>query len=53
MKFTTISKISNTSQMLIIPSLSMHYIGYSVKRNKNIPNQRSYTIILKKCYLFN
>jgi len=26
MKFTTISKIPNTSQMLIIPFLSMHYI---------------------------
>jgi len=26
MKFTTISKISNTSQMLIILSLPMHYI---------------------------
>jgi len=26
MKFTTISKIPNISQMLIIPFLSMHYI---------------------------
>jgi len=25
MKFTTVSKIPNTSQMLIIPFLSMHY----------------------------
>jgi len=25
MEFTTISKIPNTSQMLIIPFLSMHY----------------------------
>jgi len=25
MKFTTISKIPNTSEMLIIPFLSMHY----------------------------
>jgi len=29
MKFTAISKIPNTSQMLIIPFLSMHYIYIS------------------------
>jgi len=28
MKFITISKIPNTSQMLIIPILSMHYINF-------------------------
>jgi len=28
MKFTTISKIPNTSQMLIIPFLSMHYTQF-------------------------
>jgi len=27
MKFTTISKIPNVSQMLIIPFLSMHYMS--------------------------
>jgi hypothetical protein len=32
MKFTMISKISNTCQMLIIPSLSMQYTGISLER---------------------
>jgi hypothetical protein len=31
MKFTTISKISNTSQLLIIPFLSIHYITSDLK----------------------
>jgi hypothetical protein len=36
MKFTTIFKIPNTSQMLIIPFLSMHYSGtaYSSRTSK-------------------
>jgi hypothetical protein len=33
-KFTTISKISNTNQMLIIPFLSIHYIIYTFKKLK-------------------
>jgi len=28
MKFTTISKIPNTNQKLIVPFLSMHYIQF-------------------------
>jgi hypothetical protein len=34
-KFSTISKISNTSQMLIFPCLSIHYTSTREDRNRN------------------